>query len=95
MLDDPAHTVRKAAFSVAPMRKGFLLRTDKWAYIQYGEDSQGGAELFDMKNDPSQITNLVENPQYANILQSFREAVAEKLREVRTNDLGISYQTDQ
>ena len=95
MLDDPTHTVRKAAFSVAPMRKGFLLRTDEWAYIQYGEDSQGGAELFNMKNDPSQITNLIENPQYANVVQSFREAVAEKLREVRTNDLGLSYQTGQ
>jgi len=35
MLDDPRYSVRTSAFSVAPSRKGFLLREDTWAYIQY------------------------------------------------------------
>ena len=34
--------VRDAAFSVAPSRKGFLLRERDYAYIQYGEDAAGG-----------------------------------------------------
>ena len=38
LLDEPAHEVRDTAFSVAPMRKGFLLREERYAYIQYGED---------------------------------------------------------
>ena len=37
MLDDPSTKLRKEAFSVAPMRTGFLLRNKKWAFIQYGE----------------------------------------------------------
>ena len=46
------------AFSVAPMRKGFLLREDNWSYIQYGENAQNGIELYDMQKDPGQFTNL-------------------------------------
>src|SRR5690606_5449829 len=58
MLDNPAVVVRDAAFSVAPSRKGFLIREDKWAYLQYGEDAAQGRELFDMDADPKQFTNL-------------------------------------
>ena len=91
MLDDPAHTVRDAAFSVAPMRKGFLLREDRWAYIQYGEDAKGGVELFDMEHDPQQFTNLAESKEHADVVKRFRAQMTAKLTEVRTNDLGISY----
>ena len=95
MLDDPSHSVRTAAFSVAPMQKGFLLRSEKWAYIQYGEDGKKGAELFDMKNDPQQITNLVDDPEYREVAQSFKTAVTEKLKSVRDNDLGLSYPSNR
>src|SRR5688572_918599 len=54
LLDDPKREVRDAAFSVNPAGKGFLLREDKWSYIQYGEDAVGGVELFDVTKDPKQ-----------------------------------------
>jgi iduronate 2-sulfatase len=91
MLDDPSHRVREAAFSVAPMRKGFLLREDQWAYIQYKEDASGGVELFDTNSDPKQYTNLAENPKYAQVVRRFKEDLAAKMKDVRTNDLGIRY----
>lgn len=87
MLDDPKHTVRDAAFSVAPMRKGFLLREERWAFIQYGEKGQGGMELFDLKNDPKQFTNLVEDPGLAPEVARLRGRLQAKLKEVRANDL--------
>jgi iduronate 2-sulfatase len=62
MLDDPKYQVRDAAFSVAPSSKGFLLREDKWAYLQYAEDASLGIELFDMIKDPKQYTNLHYGP---------------------------------
>ena len=79
--------VRDAAFSVAPMRRGFLIRQDGWAYIQYGEDGRGGAELFDMQHDPQQFHNLVDDPKHADRVKSFEKLLADKLIEVRTNDL--------
>ena len=89
MLDDPTHKVRDAAFSVAPSRKGFLLREEKWSYIQYGEDASKGIELFDMTKDPKQFTNLAKNPQYQSVVEGFKAKLAKKLVELRTNDLGL------
>lgn len=86
-LDDPKHVVRNAAFSVAPMRKGFLLREEKWAYIQYNEDASGGIELFDTEQDPLQFTNLAEVPELRETVDAFRVKMAEKLTTVRANDL--------
>lgn len=88
ILDDPDYTVRNAAFSVAPMRRGFLLREDKWAYIQYGEHARSGIELFDTETDPKQYTNLAEMPRYAKVVKEFKAKLAAKLRRVRDNDLG-------
>ena len=87
MLDDADHTVRTAAFSVAPMRKGFLLREDDWAFIQYGEQGQNGMELFHVKTDPHQYTNLAGKPVYARTLDRFRKQMIDKLAAIRNNDL--------
>ncbi len=87
MLQDSEHEVRTTAFSVAPMRKGFLLRDDNWAYIQYGEDARNGIELFDMKNDPGQFTNLAQKPAHKKTVTQFKARMAAKLKSLRDNDL--------
>ena len=87
LLDDPSIRVRETAFSVAPSRKGFLLREDKWAYIQYGEDAAQGAELFDMIADPQQYTSLAERAEHADTVKAFQAKLADKLRAVRACDL--------
>jgi iduronate 2-sulfatase len=89
MMTDPTKEVRSAAFSVNG--KGFLLREENWAYIAYGKDGQGDEELFDMKQDPKQFTNLAKDPQYGQTLIRFQKQMAAKLKEVRTNDLGLKY----
>jgi iduronate 2-sulfatase len=85
MLDDPAHQVRDAAFSVNG--RGFLLREDRWAYIHYGENAAGGIELFDVQRDPQQYTNLAEKPEYKEVVDAFKKKLAAKLAAVRSNDL--------
>jgi len=90
MLDNPTYSVRETAFSVAPSSKGFLLREDKWAYIQYNEDASGGIELFDMKKDPKQYTNLATSPEHQSVVEGFKAKFAAKMKAVRTNDLGIA-----
>jgi len=87
LLDDPKQTVRQAAFSVAPSHKGFLLREDRWAYIQYGEDASLGIELFDTAADPKQYTNLATKPELATVVESFKTKMADKLKTIRNNDL--------
>lgn len=92
-IDDPSAKVRDMAFSVS-VRKGeiaFLLRSPKWAYIQYDENARSGIELYDMEYDIKQYNNLANNPKYKNIVQDFQEKLKIKLKEVRDNDLGIDY----
>ena len=87
LLDDPKLKVRDAAFSVAPSRKGFLLREDRWAFIQYKEDASGGIELFDTVADPEQFDNLAQSPEHQSVVKRMRAKMATKLAEVRDNDL--------
>ena len=87
MLDDPSHSVRDTAFCVAPARKGFLLRDEKWAYIQYGEKAEKGIELFDVKKDPKQYTNLANKKEYQPVVNEFKKKMAAKLADLRDNDL--------
>ncbi|MBN2450346.1 MAG: sulfatase [Lentisphaeria bacterium] len=87
LLDDPARAVREAVFCVAPMRNGFLLREDRWAYIQYAEDASNGIELFDMQTDPRQYTNLAALPEHAERVRAFQARLAAKLAEIRACDL--------
>ncbi|MFT4542163.1 MAG: iduronate 2-sulfatase [Planctomycetota bacterium] len=89
MLDDPSHTVRSAAFSVNG--KGFLLREEKWAYMQYAEDASKGVELFDMEADPAQLTNLAHDPDVRAIVERMKRQMKGKLAAVRSNDLGLKY----
>ena len=92
-LDDPSAKVRDVAFSVSVYRgvDAFLLRSDKWAYIQYGEEGEAGRELFDMEFDSKQYNNLAGNPKFQGVVEQFEVMLQEKLREVRDNDLGIEY----
>lgn len=87
VLDDPKQTVRDAAFCVAPMTQGFLLRDDRWAYIQYGEDASRGVELYDTRDDPKQYVNLANKPEFAQTVEAFQARLAAKLQDVRDNDL--------
>jgi len=89
LLSKPELSVRDMAFSVSLRGNAFLCRTDKWAYIQYGEDASNGVELFDMEKDPKQYTNLAYNSNYIDIVNDFSIKLRNKLVEVRTNDISI------
>jgi len=89
ILDDPSRTVREAAFSIngPAFHHGLLLRDDRWAFIQYGEDVSAGVELYDMEVDPGQHHNLGAAPAQQDRVEAFKARVAQKLREIRSNDL--------
>ena len=89
VFDDPSHSVRDAAFSVNG--KGFLLREDRWAYIEYGKGGSKGAELFDMEKDPAQFTNLAKRPAHRKTVTRLKAKLKAKLEAVRDNDLGLKY----
>lgn len=52
------------------------LRTDRWKYIRYphgdGSKDRHMAELYDLKADPGENKNLINNPAYARTIQNLR-----------------------
>jgi iduronate 2-sulfatase len=80
MLDDPSVKVRDAALSSG---KGRLLRTGKWALLDYGKDG----ELYDMEKDPKQYDNLFGDSNYAETLNELKAKLKDKLGEIGENDL--------
>lgn len=88
-ITDPSHSVRDAAFCVN--KKSFLLRTDKYAYIQHGEDASLGIQLYDMEKDPNQFTNLAKKPDHKSTVAEFQQKLKTKLQQIRKNDLNIDY----
>ena len=72
-LNDPEAMVREIAYSGGDKQRA--LRTEKWAYMSYGENR--GEELYDMQKDPGQFSNLATDERFADVLQKFRARLAE------------------
>jgi len=51
------------------------IHTEKWQYIHYFD---GTAELYDMKKDPEQFSNLANNKKYANVIAELSQYVPEE-----------------
>lgn len=91
VLNDKRHQVRDLVFSVTQNGDSYLIRTERWAFIQYDEDAKSGMELFDMYQDPKQYTNLANLPEYREVVSDMQAKLQQKLKEVRQNDLGKTY----
>ena len=85
MMDQPQVEVRERAFSVAPMRKGFLLRDHQYAFIQYGEHAENGMELYDVQKDPKQNTNLAKGDAFQEVVKQYQSQMQDKLEVIRSN----------
>lgn len=71
LLNDPKSDWMDPAFSVwsedGKTLHGVAVRTEKWRYVEFGQDAANGAMLFDPKNDPLEMKNLADDPQYASV----------------------------
>ncbi len=68
ILKDPSEKVNETAVSFVQKGKGW--RFDDWAYMRYKDGSE---ELYDMKADPGQFTNLAEKEDSGEVLERMRK----------------------
>ncbi len=70
LLNNPDLEWDKPAYSVwsedGNTLHGVAIRTEKWRYVEFGQNGENGAMLFDPKADPLEMKNLADDPQYAN-----------------------------
>jgi N-acetylglucosamine-6-sulfatase len=61
------------------------VRTDRWKYMHYppgdGSPDKHKAELYNLAEDPDEEHNLIENPQFADQLNSLKGELAKLLKE--------------
>ncbi|TCR08500.1 arylsulfatase A-like enzyme [Sphingobacterium sp. JUb20] len=90
-IEHPDVKIRDFVFSVSQNGgKGgnaFLIRSDKWSYIQYGEHAENGAELYDMEHDLKQYNNLVKLPAYSSVVEKLKRVLINKIKETKLNDI--------
>lgn len=74
LLDHPSRSVRDAAYTLC--MGAHLLRTEHWAYMEYAD---GEIELYDMRADPLQFTNLARIPEHAGTVRELGRRLQAKL----------------
>lgn len=78
LLDDPQAKVKQHAFTQLLRGRfdGYSVRTEKWRFTTW-EMGARGEQLYDMENDPGEMTNLAADPQHAELLAELRAVVKE------------------
>ena len=66
------------------------LRTDGWKYIRYphgdGSSDKHLAELYDLKNDPGETKNLINDPKQASKIEELKAELVKQLAAIGLND---------
>jgi arylsulfatase A-like enzyme len=60
----------------------FALRTDDYKFIQY-HGVWDTEELYDMKNDPREMDNLIDDPSYLDVVARLRSQLFAQLESAR------------
>lgn len=79
---DPSRATNRKVITVFDAGN-VTLRSDSWRYIRY---ANGSEELYDMKNDPNEWSNLANDPNQASVIESFRRSLPEESLAVSPHD---------
>ncbi len=79
VLEDPDASVNEAALTQL-WKSNFSIRTERYRYTEW-KRGEGGRELYDHENDPSERTNLANDPSHKETVKRLSKLLDEKLEE--------------
>ena len=81
LLDDPASQAWKKDMAFTISRSGGeSIRTHDWRYTHWGYGDKG-QELYDLKKDSGEFTNLADDPNYSATRNKLKEKILSKRKE--------------
>lgn len=69
---------------------GYALRTDRYRYVEWGEDGRDGAELYDHKSDPQEMVNLAGRSEQADTIARLSKTLRNRVRKARNVPAGLT-----
>jgi iduronate 2-sulfatase len=87
IIDSDLNNPESYAYSITRGGEAGFLRTDRWRYSRWGEDSgPGNEELYDHYTDPEEHVNLADDPKKYDVLEEMRRKYV-KARDKARNGL--------
>lgn len=83
----PGYAIR-APFSPTDFGPGAMVRCGKWKLSIYADD-QG--ELYDIENDPHEMTNLFDSPEHKAIREELTMLLLKRVLGVKVRDVGMRW----
>lgn len=78
LLENPKRKWDRPAFTEVhslPDVPGRAVRTERWRYVEWGPGAEQGIELYDEENDPRELDNLVDDPDYAPVVAQLKQLI--------------------
>ena len=84
LIRKPDKTGRLSAYTVVSRgaQLGRSIRTQRWRYAEWGEPK--AAELYDLKKDPREYTNLAKSPQHREIFGEMKTRLAKRENQAKS-----------
>lgn len=86
-LTDPAFQARESAFT--QYANGYSIRTPDHRYTEWGDDGSQGTELYDHQTDPTEMKNLADSPDHADLRARLSVHLRERIKQHKTPPVGV------
>lgn len=80
VLANPSEPWEEVAYTQVTRGKkmmGYSVVDQRWRFVQWGEDGEGGYELYDLSKDHKNYYNLAENPEYKKIRKKMEKLLGD------------------
>jgi len=86
-LSDPTKSPRDSALT--QYANGYSLRTSRYRYTSWGDDGALGEELYDEVADPSEMSNLANDPKYADTIRTLKKQLQSRIKDANQKPTGV------
>ncbi len=93
IFEDLNLSVRNSALT--KWKNGYSIKTKRYRLTKWGEKGELGYELYDHKNDPSEMINLTNDSNYLQILDSLKQEINFRISDAKLKPIGIGRQFEQ